>query len=84
CYRKGRVGKDFMDLAKPGLIHKFCMPNGLFTFKEYLEDFASDETKSKGEKLLAKLISEIEDAKIKEKSESVISQISNGERDIYL
>ncbi|MBP9022711.1 MAG: [FeFe] hydrogenase H-cluster radical SAM maturase HydG [Spirochaetes bacterium] len=84
CYRKGRVGKDFMDIAKPGLIHKFCMPNGLFTFKEYLEDFATPETKAKGEKLLTKLISEIEDAKIKEKSESVISQISNGERDIYL
>ena len=34
CYRKGRVGHDFMDLAKPGLIKEFCMPNALFTFRE--------------------------------------------------
>ncbi len=45
CYRKGRVGHDFMDLAKPGLIKHYCMPNAIFTFVEYLEDFASNETK---------------------------------------
>lgn len=39
CYRKGRVGADFMDLAKPGLIKRFCEPNALFTYAEYLRDF---------------------------------------------
>ena len=38
CYRVGRVGKDFMDLAKPGLIREHCLPNALFTFAEYLHD----------------------------------------------
>ena len=41
-----------MDLAKPGLIKEFCMPNGLFTFQEYLLDFASPDTKRKGQALL--------------------------------
>ncbi len=48
CYRKGRVGHDFMDLAKPGLIKEFCMPNGLFTFQEYLLDFAERGNKAQG------------------------------------
>ena len=47
CYRKGRVGNDFMDLAKPGLIKEYCMPNAVFTFREYLEDFAGPEVKEK-------------------------------------
>ena len=38
CYRKGRVGADFMDLAKPGLIKEYCKPNAMFTFREYLEE----------------------------------------------
>lgn len=47
CYRNGRVGADFMDLAKPGLIKQFCLPNAMFSFKEYLYDFASEETRKK-------------------------------------
>jgi len=39
----GRVGADFMDLAKPGLIKEHCLPNAIFTFKEYLNDFADEE-----------------------------------------
>ena len=39
CYRLGRVGEDFMDLAKPGLIKLHCLPNALTTFKEYLVDY---------------------------------------------
>jgi 2-iminoacetate synthase len=41
-----------MDLAKPGLIKEYCMPNAIFTFREYLNDFATPETKEKGMKLL--------------------------------
>ena len=46
CYRLGRVGQDFMDLAKPGLIHLHCLPNALTTLKEYLIDYADEETKN--------------------------------------
>lgn len=83
CYRKGRVGHDFMDLAKPGLIKEFCMPNGLFTFQEYLLDFASAETKRKGQVLLDKLVGEIERPEIRQKACEALARIEAGERDIY-
>ena len=84
CYRKGRVGHDFMDLAKPGLIQQFCFPNALFTFKEYLEDFASPETKAKGLKLIDKFIHEEKNASLKERIEKNMARLNQGERDVYL
>ncbi|MBP0652050.1 hypothetical protein J8J40_33815, partial [Mycobacterium tuberculosis] len=35
CYRMGRTGQDFMDLAKPGLIREMCGPNAISSFAEY-------------------------------------------------
>ena len=84
CYRKGRVGHDFMDLAKPGLIKEFCMPNALFTFREYLNDFASPETKEKGYKLMKELIAGVEKENLKKTIETNVAKIDEGERDIYL
>lgn len=84
CYRKGRVGHDFMDLAKPGLIKEFCMPNALFTFREYLNDFASPETKEKGYKLMKELIAGVEKPSLKKTIETNVAKIDEGERDIYL
>ena len=83
CYRRGRVGADFMDLAKPGLIHEFCLPNGMLTFKEYLEDFASPETKAKGEKLLVKLMDDIENPERRAKTQELLGEIEKGKRDLY-
>ena len=83
CYRLGRVGQDFMDLAKPGLIHRYCQPNALFTFKEYLLDYASEETKMAGLKTIERNIELIEDEKLKNKVKDNIAKIGNGERDIY-
>ena len=83
CYRKGRVGQDFMDLAKPGLIKEFCMPNALFTFKEYLVDYAKPETKSKGLKLIDKLVSNVQNPDLKQKMITALDEITGGERDIY-
>jgi 2-iminoacetate synthase len=83
CYRMGRVGNDFMDLAKPGLIKKFCMPNAIFTFKEYLDDFASPNTKEKGLRLIDKLVSEVTDDTLKNKMIETLAEIGVGKRDIY-
>ncbi len=83
CYRKGRVGADFMDLAKPGLIKEFCMPNAVFTFEEYLLDFASPSTKEKGFKLVTKLLSEVEKESLKERMAEALSRIDGGARDVY-
>jgi len=52
CYRLGRTGMDFMDLAKPGEIKSHCDPNALSTFQEYLTDYASPATRAEGERLI--------------------------------
>lgn len=82
CYRRGRVGKDFMDQAKPGLIKQFCQPNGLFTLKEYLIDYADEETKEIGDILIEKNIESLPE-NIREKSRQVLDSIGTGQRDIY-
>lgn len=84
CYRKGRVGNDFMDLAKPGLIKKFCMPNGLVSFAEYLSDFAPEELKDKGFRLIEKITKNVESENVKKMISDSVDQIKSGVRDIYL
>ena len=83
CYRKGRVGADFMDLAKPGLIKEFCKPNAMFTFREYLEDYASPETKANGLELLKKLTQTFSKEELKKRVEGNLCKIGEGERDLY-
>jgi len=83
CYRHGRVGADFMDLAKPGLIKQFCLPNALFSFKEYLHDFASEETRKKGMALIDRMIAQMPDTKAKEKIVEELKSIATGKRDCY-
>ncbi len=83
CYRKGRIGNDFMDLAKPGLIKEFCMPNAVFTFKEYLLDFASPATKEKGLALVNRILSGIEKEPLRKKMADTLHEIEEGKRDLY-
>jgi len=83
CYRHGRVGADFMDLAKPGLIKQFCLPNALFSFKEYLYDFAGEETRKKGLALIEKMMEQMPDTKAKEKIAGELRAIDWGKRDCY-
>lgn len=83
CYRAGRTGEDFMSLSKPGDIKNFCSPNALSTFKEYLEDYASLETKSAGEKIIVKTMNSLS-PELVETSEKLLSRIAKGERDCYI
>ncbi|MEO0099146.1 MAG: [FeFe] hydrogenase H-cluster radical SAM maturase HydG [candidate division WOR-3 bacterium] len=82
CYRSGRTGERFMSLAKPGDIHLLCRPNGLLTFKEYLEDYASPEVKELGEKVLSFYLKKVNSG-LREKTEELLKRISAGERDLY-
>jgi len=84
CYRLGRTGEHFMELAKNGFIQNFCLPNGLLTFKEYLEDYASEETKKVGEALIAREIEGYADLKQKKVLTDRLARIETGERDLYL
>lgn len=84
CYRKGRVGGDFMDLAKPGLIKKYCVPNGLTSYAEYLLDYAGEDTRTKGLELIDRLAGEIPFPQVKEKTIESLKEIVDGKRDVYL
>jgi 2-iminoacetate synthase len=84
CYRLGRTGKDFMELAKPGLIQKFCRSNAILTFKEYLIDYASGATRAAGEELIERLIEETKQAGTKKAITSRLSKIEKGQRDICM
>ena len=83
CYRKGRVGHDFMDMAKPGLIKHYCQPNAAFTFMEYLLDFASDATKEKGRALIEEVTKGMDKPAVREKMQKTLTDIEQGKRDLY-
>lgn len=82
CYRAGRVGDRFMEICKDKQIHNFCHPNALITLKEYLEDYASEETKKIGYELIDKELNNIESSQtVKEKTVEYLEKIEHGERD---
>ena len=82
CYRSGRTGDRFMEICKQQQIHNFCHPNAIMTLKEYLEDYASPETKEIGYKLLEKEVQTLEDEKIKKIVEENLVKIESGVRDL--
>lgn len=84
CYRLGRTGADFMDLAKPGLIQKFCRTNAMLTFKEYLMDYASPETRQAGERMMTELVEQTRQARTKKLLQNRLKKIENGKRDLYI
>ena len=81
CYREGRTGDRFMSLAKNGQIANCCHPNALITLKEYLEDYASDDTKAKGLKVIEKELEKIPNETARKTAKEFIEKITSGERD---
>ena len=81
CYREGRTGDRFMTLCKSGQIHNCCLPNALMTLKEYLEDYASPETRAIGEKTIAREINSIPREKTRQIVAERLEKIAAGERD---
>ena len=82
CYRLGRTGADFMDLARPGEIKEHCGPNALATFQEYLQDYASEETRLEGAACVARSLSEME-PDLRARAARMIGRVADGERDVY-
>ena len=81
CYREGRTGDRFMSLCKAGQIQNCCHPNALMTLKEYLIDYASEETKKIGEQLIEKELHNIPKEKVKGICEENLKMIEDGKRD---
>lgn len=81
CYRLGRTGESFMDLAKTGKIKNMCTPNAIVTFKEYLLHYASPATRNLGERLITKELA----AMPKERAQmllNLIAKLETGVREV--
>lgn len=81
CYGSGRTGDRFMEICKSQQIHNFCHPNAILTLKEYLEDYASPETKSVGEELIKKELETLQNTNIKQTVKEDLIKIESGGRD---
>ncbi|MEE1060273.1 MAG: [FeFe] hydrogenase H-cluster radical SAM maturase HydG [Ruminococcus sp.] len=81
CYREGRTGDRFMSLCKSGQIQNCCHPNALMTLKEYLTDYACEETQKIGEELIQKELLKIPNEKVRKIATEYIAEIENGKRD---
>jgi 2-iminoacetate synthase len=83
CYRLGRTGQDFMDLAKPGKIKDHCDVNALSTFREYLMDYASPATQGAGERRITKALAELTPER-RAVARVLLDRVKKGERDAFV
>ena len=81
CYREGRTGDRFMSLCKSGQIQNCCHPNALMTLKEFLMDYASEDTKAIGEKLIEAELANIPKDKVRDICKDHLEKIEQGIRD---
>jgi 2-iminoacetate synthase len=83
CYRLGRTGEHFMEFAIPGFVKRFCTPNAVLTFLEYLEDYATPETRVAGLRLIERELERMPEGEPKAKLLQRIRQIGEGTRDLF-
>lgn len=83
-YRCGRTGECFMGITKQGKIHNLCMPNAILTFKEYLLDYASPQTKAEAAYLIDQELTALPNEAVREKVQGMLARIEAGERDLFL
>lgn len=83
CYRSGRTGDRFMALAKSGQIQNVCQPNAILTFREFLNDYASQETIQVGKETINRHLDLITNLKVREQARQRLELIDKGERDLY-
>ncbi len=81
CYREGRTGDRFMRLVKSGQIANCCQPNALMTLDEYLEDYASPDTRKKGEAVIAAELLRIPNEKVRAIAKEHLQEMHAGKRD---
>jgi len=83
CYRAGRTGEHFMEFAIPGFVKRFCTPNALLTFAEYLYDYASPRTKKVGLELIDREVAKIEDPQMYVSIQENLAKMKEGIRDLH-
>ncbi len=81
CYREGRTGDRFMSLAKTGQIGNCCAPNAVMTLMEYIQDYASDQSRIAGLNLIEQELNSISSEKVRSITQQRLQEIINGKRD---
>ncbi|MCL1987988.1 MAG: [FeFe] hydrogenase H-cluster radical SAM maturase HydG [Firmicutes bacterium] len=84
CYRQGRSGDRFMELAKTGEIKNVCLPNGLLTLKEYAIDYGDEKFNTLADSLIAEKINDISNETVRNSIAEKLKQLENGKRDIFI
>ena len=84
CYRMGRTGEEFMGLAKSKFVHNFCIPNAIFTLKEYVLDYAGDQTRQTGERVIAEHLERFVGTPTHERVVKGLERLERGERDLFV
>jgi 2-iminoacetate synthase len=84
CYRMGRTGQHFMEFAVPGFVKQFCTPNAVLTLQEYIEDYATPETRAAAERQVARELERLPDGPPKRDLLKRLERVKAGERDIYI
>ncbi|MCL4216507.1 MAG: [FeFe] hydrogenase H-cluster radical SAM maturase HydG, partial [Candidatus Hydrogenedentes bacterium] len=83
CYRLGRTGQDFMDLAKPGKIKDHCDVNAVSTFMEYLLDYAGPSTRAAGTTCITQVLQDMTEPR-EEITKQFMERVKRGERDVFV
>lgn len=81
CYKEGRTGDRFMALCKSGQIQNCCHPNSLMTLAEYMEDYAANGTKEKGNLLIGQEIKKVPAEHVRDIAMNNLKEIHAGKRD---
>lgn len=84
CYRRGRTGDRFMELAKTGHIQHVCGPNALLTFQEFLRDFGDERLRESGRTLIDQALDDMDNPRLKQVTSDKLSAIDQGGFDLYL
>lgn len=83
CYRMGRTGHEFMGLARVGAIRRLCLPNALLTLGEYLDDYATEETRAACDAAIEASLDDVSDEGRRSQTRARLERIRKGERDIF-
>lgn len=82
CYRNGRTGDRFMEIAKSGQINVMCEANALMTLKEFLLDYADEHLRAVGDKVIMETLEKMPNEEFKQKIRENLKLIESGVRDI--
>lgn len=84
CYRKGRTGDRFMQLAKSGNIKYVCEPNAIMTLQEFTLDYGDKELYEKAQQIINSEVENIQREDIKNYTKESLEKMQFGKRDFYI